>query len=160
MVYVMAGIYAVVAIFFLCMAGSYTGKIGHQAQGLWHEDLWQINWERKMMGALPYLAAFFLMIAMPIIFCRDTALEFAFSNFERGDEYIVAAIAWMVWGIAWFVVFLCVVALVGTVCYHWKVADRHARQHEDLQKTRDIVQIAYPRAQWGRWARLKRSKNV
>ncbi|WFT84363.1 hypothetical protein [Rhizobium leguminosarum] len=161
MFYALAGAYAVVAVFFLCMAGYYTGRIGHQAQGFYHEDLWQIRWERLMMGALPFLAIFFLMLTAPIIIIKDGLIELIFaSNFKNGDDYLLVGIVWIIWAAAWLVVGLCVIALAGTVYYRWKVADRHARQHEHLQRNRDIVQIAYSQEKWGRWVRVKRSKKV
>lgn len=161
MFYALAGAYVVIAIAFLFIAGSYTARIDHPTQGLYNQDLWQIRWERLMMGALPYLAAFFLMVAAPIIIIKDGLIELIFaSKFSHGDDYFLVGGVWIVWAAAWLVVALCIIALAGTVYYRWKVAARHARQHEDLQRNRDIAQIAYPQHKWGRWGRVKRSKNV
>lgn len=113
-----------------------------------------------MMGALPHLAIFFLMVATPIIVIKDGLIELIFNANFGSDAYLLVGIVWIIWGAAWLVVALCIIALAGTVYYRWKVADRHARQHGDLQRSRDIVQIAYPQEKWGRWVRVKRSKNV
>ncbi|UFS81576.1 MULTISPECIES: hypothetical protein [Rhizobium] len=148
------------AIGFLVIAGSYTARIDHPMRGLYNQDLWQIRWERLMMGALPYLAAFFLMIAAPIIYFRRLVIELILSANFGSDAYLLVGIVWIVWAAAWLVVALCTIALAGTVYYRWKVAARHVQQHEDLQRNRDIAQIAYPEQRWGRWARVKRSKNI
>ncbi len=160
MFYALAGIYVAVAIGFLIIAGSYTARIDNPMRGIYNQDLWQIRWERLMMGALPYLAAFFLMIATPIIILRDGLIALIFGAGFGSDAYLLVGIVWIIWAAAWLVVLLCILALAGTLYYRWKVAARHARQLEDLQRNRDIAQIAYPQQKWARWGRVKRSKNV
>ncbi len=55
------------------------------------------------------------MLAAPTLYFLDTVTKWALGYASGGDVYIVVAASWLVWGIAWLVVALCMAALRGNL---------------------------------------------
>ncbi len=153
MVYVGACVYALIAITFLCFAGSRTAKILPRSDTD-HDHVWTLHYERRMAVALSFLSLFLIMVAIAILKFispgTDWMIEHVTSN---ADKDAVVAASWVLWSIAWITIPLCIiVAIVGIFYLCWE-KDKHVRLHDALKHDWEIVRIAYLPKNWGRGAK-------
>ena len=117
--------------------------IGAQRQGLHHEDLQQMHWERCVLAALPRFGLFLFMLVLPVFAVFEHLVANGLIAGIVGDVPWAAIVPWIVRIIFCFVFLLASAAVLGGLYFRiWRKAE-HERRYQRFRDETLMMNAAY-----------------
>ncbi|NTF72700.1 hypothetical protein [Rhizobium rhizogenes] len=117
--------------------------IGEQRQGLYHEDLHQMHWERCVLAALPRFGLFLFMFVLPVFAVFEHLVTNGFIARIVDDVHWSVIVPWIVRAIFCLVLLLASAAVLGGLYFRiWRKAE-HERRYQRFRNETLMMNAAY-----------------
>lgn len=135
--------YACIVLSVLLWSFAPIQQIGEQRQGLYHEDLQQMHWERCVLTALPRQGLLLFLVGLPLLVVFEHYLSNGAIAALIGDGNVAVVVTWAVRTIFGLVFIVASLALLGGLYFSiWRKAD-HERRYQRFKDETIIMNAAY-----------------